>query len=154
MLGSPAAKGHGLVHKTQVKWRQYSAKIDARIVVNKCGCHIWHGAKKKGYVCYEGIQANFPDTGWHTLHAHKLRYLVHNRVLSVDGALEVSYLCHEPLCINAEHLSLKSHSCNTDRLRYVNRSTNAQLASCKVAQRPFTWLMVRVWVREHKRSHT
>jgi len=42
-------------------------------------------------------------------------------VMSVDGALEVSHLCHEPLCINAEHLSLESHSCNTDRLRCVNR---------------------------------
>ena len=87
---------------------KYSAKLDARIVVNKCGCQIWQEAKKVP-VCYGVIKAKFPDTGWHTLHAHKLRYLVHNRVISVDGALEVSHLCHKPLCINAEHLSLEPH---------------------------------------------
>ena len=42
-------------------------------------------------------------------------------VMSVDGTLEVSHLCHEPLCINAEHVSLEPHSCTRNRLRCVNR---------------------------------
>ena len=131
--------------------QKYSAKLDARIVVNKCGCQIWQGAKKKGPVCYEVIKAKFLDTGWHTMHVHKLRYLVHNRVMSVDVALEVSHLCHEPLCINAEHFSLKPHSCNTDRLRCVIRGLcqgHKPHQACMLFQGEVRWGEVSQWVSE------
>jgi len=86
------------------------------------GCRLWQGARKSGSTHYGMIKAKFPDTQWRTLHVHRLRYLVHVEQLKLPHGLEVSHLCHEPLCVAPEHLTLESHSVNGQRQACAARS--------------------------------
>ena len=71
------------------------------------------------------IKIKFPNAEWHIMHAHKLSYLVHHNILCMEPGMEVSHLCHVPLCDNVEHLSLEPHATNTERLKCVNRGSCA-----------------------------
>ena len=102
-------------------FQKYIEIIDNKTTQNKHGCQIWQGCIKKGPVGYGVIKARFPDGKWHTMHVHRLRYLVHAKIMSVEPGLEVSHLCHEPQCVNVDHLSLEPHSINTDRQKCFNR---------------------------------
>lgn len=104
-------------------FEKYMTKITEKSLPNSHGCAIWQGCVKKGPVGYGVIKAKFPDSKWHTMHVHKLLYLVHHKKLSVEPGLEVSHLCHVALCVRAEHLSLEPHTVNTDRLKCTNRGT-------------------------------
>jgi hypothetical protein len=130
-------KGHSLYVNFTVNmegfFQKYITKLSERSLINDNGCHIWQGCTKKGPVGYGVIKAKFPDAQWHTIHAHKLQYLVHNRLVAVAPHLEVSHLCHVPLCVNPIHLSLEPHAINTDRLKCVNRevcSGHTPFADC------------------------
>lgn len=103
-------------------FKKYSEKINEKSVLNRQGCMVWQGCIKKGPVGYGVINAKFPDAQWHTMHVHRLLYMVHNKILYVEPHLEVSHLCHVPLCVSAYHLSLEPHSINTERLKCVNRA--------------------------------
>ena len=86
------------------------------------GCLIWQGCcKKSGPTPYGMVKAKFPDGIWRALHAHKLMFLIHKQIVSVDEGLEVSHLCHQPKCLNIEHLSLEPHDINNERQMCVNR---------------------------------
>lgn len=94
----------------EVFFEKYSTKINEKCLANSQGCLIWQGCTKKGPVGYGVIKAKFPDAEWHTMHVHKLLYLVQHKILFVEPGFDVSHMCHVPLCVNAEHLSLKLSS--------------------------------------------
>ena len=105
----------------EVFFQKYIAKITEKSLLDSQGHRIWQGCVKKGPIGYGVIKAQFPNAEWHTLHVHKLAYLVHTRILAVGPGLEVSHLCHMPLCVNIEHLSLEPHNVNTERQKCKNR---------------------------------
>ena len=88
---------------------------------NANGCRIWLGTLKRGPIRYGVVNAKFPDGKWRNLHVHRLRYLVYLQVLALAPGLDVSHLCHEPLCVALEHLSIEPHHLNLERQRCVNR---------------------------------
>jgi hypothetical protein len=75
--------------KMEAFFKKYSEKINEKSVLNRQGCMIWQGCIKKGPVGYGVINAKFPDAQWHTMHVHRLLYLVHNKILYVEPDLEV-----------------------------------------------------------------
>jgi hypothetical protein len=125
-----------LTVKMEGFFKKYESKLNEKSVVVENGCRIWQGCQKKGPIGYGVIKAKFPD-GWHTVHAHRLRYLVSSKTLTLEQGYEVSHLCHKPLCIAFEHLSLEPHSVNTERLKCLNRGNcggHDPFALCRLPQ--------------------
>jgi hypothetical protein len=105
----------------EVFFQKYSCKIFDRSSPDGTGCRLWQGSVKKGGE-YGVIKAKFPGVGWCTKHAHHLQYMVNNKLMTIPRHLEVSHLCHKPLCVLLEHLAAEPHHVNTARTKCVNRS--------------------------------
>ena len=102
-------------------FEKYKEKIEERSSVDSQGHRIWQGCSQEGTIGYGIIKAKFSDAEWHTMHVHKLLYLVHHNILSLEPGLEVSHLCHVPLCVAVEHLSLEPNNINAHRQKCFNR---------------------------------
>ncbi len=85
-------------------------------------CAMWTKAKKPsgyGIIKYK----NPHDNAWRTMHVHRLSFLVNRRIELNDlQGYDISHLCHNKLCTNAQHLSLETHKINRDREICVNRT--------------------------------
>ena len=63
---------------------------------------------------YGVVKVNF-RCGKRNLTAHRLSYMLYQRQTFMRANLDASHLCHNSLCVNAEHISLEPHSVNIQR---------------------------------------
>lgn len=83
-------------------------------------CQIWAKATTKTKVKYGAIFVKFGCKSFTTT-AHRLSYVVHNRITFDDiKHLDVSHLCHNSLCVNPIHLTLEPHPVNNNRIHCVS----------------------------------
>lgn len=47
--------------------------------------------------------------------AHRLAFMVYNKVIDIDTQVEISHLCHVKKCINPLHLALETNLVNLSR---------------------------------------
>ncbi|MBV2113355.1 MAG: hypothetical protein KUF82_20580 [Candidatus Thiodiazotropha sp. (ex Ctena orbiculata)] len=82
-------------------------------------CVLW--ARKMQKTGYGAVKYKCPVTGqWKCTTAHRLSFMVATRHLDI-GDKDVSHLCHNALCIRADHLSAEPHDLNCERVKCVNR---------------------------------
>lgn len=89
-----------------------------------------------------GKVVNWPDGTITLERAHRLSYMLDQRILkeklprfSPNGDhLDISHLCHNPKCINPQHLILEPHSINIDRIfcRRIKQCINCHLPYCLI----------------------
>lgn len=87
-------------------------------------CLLWGGTRKKCRGIYYGVLNVKVGKKWRTLYVHRLALMLEMgwSLDDMDGeGLDVSHLCHQPLCGNARHLSYELHYVNRDRSRCVER---------------------------------
>lgn len=81
------------------------AKIQARLVVQDDGCHVWPGAKTNGY----GV------VGWQDRIRRVHRLLYEHLVGPVPKGLDLDHLCRNRACANVGHLEPVTRSENLKR---------------------------------------
>lgn len=85
-------------------------------------CRLWTKVRKSTGPGYGVTSYRSPLSGKRsTLHAHRLSYMVFTGSMGING-LDVSHLCHNPLCILVDHLSAEPHYVNASRIACVNRN--------------------------------
>lgn len=105
-------------------WANLSADLQKKSNFN-CGpqeCTEWMGAREHGV--YGKKSVTWPDGTKSMERTHRLSYMLSVKVLrdqmpmfNADGErLDVSHLCHNPICIRPEHLHLEPHSVNMERM--------------------------------------
>lgn len=95
-----------------------------RYTVEEDSCLIWTGATNRGY----GIIRE-PKTGRH-LYVHRLVYKLVNGSITDD--LHVHHLCHNPLCVNVEHMRLLPKAeHHRQHGRYIDHARRIRNASDK-----------------------
>ena len=78
-------------------------------------CRIWCGAmKKSGNYGVMNVKLS-RSSQWRCIVVHRVSYMVNHNTVSLSTDLDVSHLCHNSLCIKAEHLSLEPHHINNNR---------------------------------------
>ena len=92
------------------------------ILEHRHGCILWGGyVDKKGY----GVQnVRWPAEGCKKERAHRVAYMIRHKLSPNDmpkvdknnNSIECSHLCHNKICVNAEHIILEAHSINQDRI--------------------------------------
>ena len=85
--------------------------------VGRHSCRLWTGALKYKSV-YGKCRDPFPGRGGKYTTPHKAAYLCHIRQANLNDnqrRLEISHICHNPLCIMAEHMTLEDHMTNQER---------------------------------------
>ena len=115
------------VEKTSIMeafWNKISLDLDKKSLYN-CGrhdCTEWGGARDHGV--YGKKSVVWPDGTKTMERTHRLSFMLSKKLLrhqlprrSASGEpLEVSHLCHNSICIKAEHLVLEPHSINMERM--------------------------------------
>ena len=79
-------------------------------------CWEWTGAKRSPDGKYGRMRMRFKMGVRRTVGAHRVSYMAFNRII-LDSSEDVSaHICHQPLCVNPDHLSLEDRAMNMDRL--------------------------------------
>ena len=78
-------------------------------------CVIWTAATTGEKVKYGVVKVRFRCGNRRTVKAHRLSYMLYRRQTFMTAHLDASHLCHNSLCVNAEHVSLEPHSVNVQR---------------------------------------
>lgn len=102
----------------------YSEKLSSKSeLAQNNTCRLWTGSVKPGKQPPYGIIHIKIDDKWTTIAVHRLAYaLNHNLKLSdMERTLDVSHLCHNSLCTNADHLSYEPHYINNNRITCKGR---------------------------------
>ena len=94
--------GTGCVVPRTSKVRDYS---QASIHVHNTQMKVKRGKSKKAFI---------PKEGNVRVMVHQIAYLARYNKRPAEGE-DVSHLCHNSLCCNAEHLTIESHAINMDR---------------------------------------
>ena len=70
-------------------------------------CVLWTGALKTGKYTQFGVICVKINNQWKNLTVHRLQYMLanHINIEDLDSGIDVSHICHNPLCIYPEHLS-------------------------------------------------
>lgn len=78
-------------------------------------CILWTGPltsdKLYGLLSYKDPKTNL----WRKKHVHRVALMVKLRRLEIPKELDASHLCHNRMCVNAEHLALEPHAVNNNR---------------------------------------
>ena len=82
-------------------------------------CHLWAGSRSRDGYGYLQIVLRGKRQ---KLAAHRLSYFVAHGFHRLDPRMHVSNLCHNKLCVNADHLSLEPAAINASRSRCVGRN--------------------------------
>lgn len=96
-------------------------KLQEHSVTMPSGCRQWTGGPSHGICKYGKTRTQFPaisgtSTASQVVYVHRLAYMVSHRVAELPPHLEVSHLCHNPRCVEPEHLCLESHEKNSERI--------------------------------------
>lgn len=102
------------------QWKtHFQAKLVEKSVIHHNGeCIIWTGYSRDGGrgIFYGEIKASYPEINQklRKIPVHRLAYfLKHPEHYGRVG--DCSHLCHNSLCIKAEHMSLEPHYINNNR---------------------------------------
>ena len=77
---------------------------------------------KKNTPIYGRVRNSLDKETSHT-QGHRLMYMAHNRLTKFDECdgrgwkIEISYVCHNSLCVNIEHLTMEKHENNNKFLQ-------------------------------------
>ena len=117
----------------EVDFKKYERKLANLYEINEHDCHIWTKCTRGKY---GRINTQLISGCWHTMNAHRLKYMVVHRMSFMQmEEFDVSHLCHTPLCINIEHLSLEPSHVNLSREKCFNRGKcdgHAPFAGCRL----------------------
>lgn len=75
------------------------------------GCCEWTGTLKYKS-SYEIIKFHLPGHKIILKFMHRVKYICHLKDLNILSDLNVSYLCHNPKCLNINHLTSEHHEIN------------------------------------------
>ena len=79
--------------------------------VKRGECLIFRDTNK-----YQQVRFVWPNTNISKkYHIHKFVYLMANKKISVPPGYDISHLCHQPGCVNVDHLICESESINGNR---------------------------------------
>ena len=99
---------------------EFFENLAAKILLNSVPapnshCIIWTGNLTSNRL-YGLLSYRDPETNiWKKKHVHRLALMVKLRSMTIPKELDASHLCHNSLCVNADHLSLEPHSINNNR---------------------------------------
>lgn len=121
-------------------WHKLSTDLEKKSSFH-CGLHDcteWVGAREHNL--YGKKSVSWPDGTKTMERTHRLSYMLSKKLLrdqmpTISAAgeqLDVSHLCHNPLCIKAEHLILEPHSVNMERMgcKIRQQCTRAHFPLC------------------------
>ncbi len=104
-------------------YNKYSEKLLEKSAPGTNGeCRIWTSNPNRRYGEIRVDFSPHPRRGT-TMPVHRLAYMLRERKLDLEQGLDVSHLCHNTKCINAEHLSLEPHGFNNTRQSCVSYGT-------------------------------
>ena len=96
-----------------------------RVIIETGACHIWHGPvtyvsnKRTAAYPYKKFRYMVKNDQGQVVRAEKNHYIHHvvyflrwGKVPVKRLQLEISHLCHEPLCVNVDHLFLEPGKTN------------------------------------------
>ena len=94
-------------------FQKYSQKLNENSAPGQNGqCEIWTGRSCTPNGEYGVLNCKFPDArGWRQIHVHRLAYMIRHQNVNLDN-FDVSHLCHNTKCINANHLFLEPQGFN------------------------------------------
>lgn len=105
--------------KLEVIVSSRSMVVDNGRYIAGSACIRWLGSISKNG--YGFVHLELPDkTKIHTT-AHRAAFMLKNKLDKIPkidhlgNILQVSHLCHNPACVNAEHLSLEPQQVNQER---------------------------------------
>lgn len=90
-------------------------------LANGRGCRLWEGCVKSGGR-YGVIHYKYPGCTDTVSNVHRVVYMLEHNDFNLAPGLEVSHLCHEPLCLTVQHLNAEPHSVNMSRAQCVFRA--------------------------------
>lgn len=105
-------------------WNRISRSLELKSKFN-CGVHActeWTGAREHG--TYGKKSVEWPDGTKCIERTHRLAYMLSVKILKNDlphvnehgERLDVSHICHNPICIRPQHLILETHTINMERM--------------------------------------
>lgn len=94
---------------------KYRKILIERAILSENGlCQLWHSTSKN----YGRISIKF-DGVCKTVYVHRLSYFINKGDIAslwdTSITFESSHLCHNSLCINADHISLEPKQINNER---------------------------------------
>ena len=97
------------------------AKILAKSVKadNGLGCIIWTGTKKSKSE-YGVIKISPPGLKPIVRGVHRVIFMCSIKIFDIPREMDVSHICHNPLCVNIEHLTKEPHIINMHRIECAN----------------------------------
>jgi hypothetical protein len=103
---------------------KYSQKLSDRSALAPNGqCLVWRGTTRSSHGTLYGVLCCKVHDQWKTEYVHRLALIFHKGWTLEDVAdrgLDVSHLCHNPLCVRPEHLSYEPHWVNRNRTKCVS----------------------------------
>lgn len=99
------------------KLKPLEERFEGKYIIDETtGCWLWQGATSSGY----GVLGR-GKSGEGTIRASRVSYLKHNGPLKDEDI--ICYKCHNPLCVNPEHIYAGTRSDNQmDRVK--DRTSN------------------------------
>lgn len=86
---------------------------------NGLNCMIWQGTRKQ-HSPYGVKKLSPPGHKPIVRTVHRALYMCHVKSLELPTHMDVSHMCHVPLCVNLAHLVLEDHEVNMARLECKN----------------------------------
>lgn len=106
-------------------------RFASKVTIDRAtGCHVWIGALNQhgyGRIIYQGKRAR----------AHRVAMILAGR--DVGGAM-VLHKCHNPKCVNPEHLYLGSHKDNMHDMAAAGSKKGARHPLCRTSESDIEWM--------------
>ena len=117
---------------------------------NGKGCVEW-GGSKKGNSGYGFQVVKWPGGEEKREAAHRLAYMIRHRIARYDmprldennNKLECSHLCHNTLCVNADHIVVEPHAINQERIHCKNQG------HCSKCHKPYCLICNLLFSHSH-----
>lgn len=90
-------------------------EMNSEVVVDGGGCRVWRGARNHNY----GVMKVVINGKAVSRTVHRVALMCHTHSI-IPSTLDISHLCHNPLCINPLHLVAEPHHINNNRISCTN----------------------------------